>query len=186
MNVWELPTSLEIGGVGFAIRSDFRAVLDVLKAFNDPDLEDDEKAIVCLKILYEDFDKIPQEKYEGAFQKAVEFIDAGSTSDDSPKPRLMDWEQDAPILIPAVNKVLGTECRVAPYLHWWTFLGAYMEIGEGLFSSVISIRNKKAKGEKLEKYERTFYRENKKLVDFEKRYSEEELQEQERLKALLG
>ena len=54
-----------------------------------------------------------------------------------------------------------------------------MEIGEGLFSSVISIRNKKAKGEKLEKYERTFYRENKKLVDFEKRYSEEELQEQE-------
>ena len=45
---------------------------------------------------------------------------------------------------------------------------------------------KKAKGEKLEKYERTFYRENKKLVDFEKRYSEEELQEQERLKALLG
>ena len=89
MNVWELPTSLEIGGVGFAIRSDFRAVLDVLKAFNDPDLEDDEKAIVCLKILYEDFDKIPQEKYEEAFQKAVEFIDAGSTSDDSPKPRLM-------------------------------------------------------------------------------------------------
>jgi len=163
VNVWELPTSLEIGGVGFAIRSDFRAVLDVLKAFNDPDLEDDEKAIVCLKILYEDFDKIPQEKYEEAFQKAVEFI-----------------------LIPAVNKVLGTECRVAPYLHWWTFLGAYMEIGEGLFSSVISIRNKKAKGEKLEKYERTFYRENKKLVDFEKRYSEEELQEQERLKALLG
>lgn len=61
-----------------------------------------------------------------------------------------------------------------------------MEIGEGLFSSVISIRNKKAKGEKLEKYERTFYRENKKLIDFEKRYSEEELQEQERLKALLG
>lgn len=88
MNVWELPTSLEIGGVGFAIRSDFRAVLDVLKAFNDPDLEDDEKAIVCLKILYEDFDKIPQEKYEEAFQKAVEFIDAGSTSDDSPKGKL--------------------------------------------------------------------------------------------------
>ena len=73
MNVWELPTSLEIGGVGFAIRSDFRAVLDVLKAFNDPDLEDDEKAIVCLKILYEDFDKSPQEKYEEAFQKAVLF-----------------------------------------------------------------------------------------------------------------
>lgn len=186
MNVWELPTSLEIGGVGFNIRSDFRAVLDVLKAFNDPDLENDEKALICLKIIYVDFEKIPTEQYDEAMRKALEFIDAGTTTDDSPKPRLMDWDQDAPIIIPAVNKVLGSECRVAKHLHWWTFFGAYMEIGEGLFSSVISVRNKRAKGEKLEKYERAFYRENKKLIDLDKKYSEEEIKEQERLKELLG
>ena len=47
------------------------------------------------------------------------------------------------------------------YLHWWTFLGAYMEIGESLFSQILSVRMKKAKGKKLEDWEREFYKENK-------------------------
>ena len=56
---------------------------------------------------------------------------------------LMDWEQDAPIIIPSVNRVLGKEIRALPYLHWWTFMGAYMEIGESLFSQVVSLRKKR-------------------------------------------
>ena len=61
-------------------------------------------------------------------------------------------------------------------MHLWTFIGAYMEIGEGLFSNIIHIRQKKAKGKKLEKWEQEFYKENKSLIDFqhkEKRSNEE-------------
>jgi len=69
------------------------------------------------------------------------------------------------------------------YLHWWTFFSYYMEIGEGLFSQVVSIRSKKAQHKKLEKYEQEFYRENKKLVDIRKPLSEEEQRQDDAMRA---
>ncbi len=186
MNVWELPSTLEVGGKNWTIRTDFRAILDVLRYFNDPDYEDDEKIIVCLDILYEDFESMSMNLYQEAIEKAVEFIDMGIKDDGRKKPHVMDWEQDAAIIIPSVNSVLHTEIRSVRYMHWWTFLGAYMEIGEGLFSQVVNIRHKKAKGQKLDKQEKEFYRENKAIIDLKEKYSQEELEEQERLKEILG
>lgn len=181
-SAWEFPTSLNIGGVDYKIRTDYRAVLDVLTALADPDLTDSDpqmtaymQSSVVLEIMFPDFESIPIEHIQEALDKVAEFIDMG-ISDDSKKPKTMDWEQDAPIIIPAINKVLNCEIRAQKYIHWWTFLGAYMEIGEGLFSNIINIRQKKAKGKKLEKYEQEFYRENKHLIDFKQKSqrSEEE------------
>lgn len=186
MDAWKLPTSLEISGVVWDIRTDFRAILDILKYFNDPNYTDDEKWEICLDILFVDFEKMDPDDYQEAMEKATDFIDMGIKEDSSFKPRIMDWEQDAPIIIPSINKVLCKEVRAVDYLHWWTFLSAYMEIGEGLFSEVLSIRSKKAKGKKLENYEKEFYKENKNLVDLGIKYTDEELAEQEKLKALLG
>lgn len=183
MSAWELPTALDVGGTSYAIRSDFRVVLDILRHYASPDYESDEKALICLGILY--VDDIPQELYEEAYKKAIDFIDAGIQDDGKPKPRTMDWDQDAPLIVPAINKVLGGEVRAMPYLHWWTFVGAYMEIGEGVFSSVLSIRQKKAKHKKLEKYEQEFYRENKSLIDMQPRLSAEEQAEIDRLNEML-
>lgn len=182
MNVWNFPTSLNIGGVEYEIRTDYRVILDLLMALNDPELSDSDNKIsaymqsrVILEIMFPDCDNIPQEHIQEALNKVTEFIDMG-IGDDSKKPKTMDWEQDAPIIIPAINKVLNKEIRAEKYMHWWTFLGAYMEIGEGLFSNIIHIRQKKAKGKKLEKWEQDFYKENKSLIDFqhkEKRSNEE-------------
>lgn len=185
-SVWELPTSLDIGGVGFSIRTDFRVILDILNYFSDPEYEPDEQTAICIRILYEDWEKIPPELYEEATEKARWFIDAGMTNDGKPKPRTMDWEQDAPLIISAVNHVTGHEIRAVPYMHWWTFVGAYMEIGTSLYSTVVSIRQKKLKHKKLEKQEQEFYNANKDLVDLKRRYTEEEKAEQERLKEMLG
>ena len=44
-SAWEFPTSLSIGGTDYEIRTDYRAVLDLLAALNDKDLEDDDKRI---------------------------------------------------------------------------------------------------------------------------------------------
>ena len=189
MTAWDLPSSLSIGGEDFSIRTDFRAILDILAAYSDPDLEDDEKMLVCLSILYVDFEKIPQEHYEEAMKKAIEFIDMGQTPDDKPSPRLMDWEHDAAVIIPEVNKNLGYEVRTSKETHWWTFLGAYMGIGDGLYSNIINIRQKRSKGKKLEKYEQEYYRENKKLIDLPAHLTEEQQKasddEKERLEKLL-
>lgn len=181
MSAWELPTSLEIGGTEYPIRTDFRAILDILSYFADPDYENDEKWMICMDILFGDPQIIPFPFWEEAQKKIVSFIDMGLEDDGRPTPRAMDWEQDAPIIIPAVNRVMGSEVRSMKYLHWWTFLGAYMEIGDSLFSSVLHIRAKRAAGQKLEKEEQKFYRENKRLIDLKRRYSKEELEEQKRL-----
>ena len=45
---------------------------------------------------------------------------------------------------------------MADYIHWWTFMGYYMSIGECLYSTILSIRDKILNGKKLEKYEREF------------------------------
>ena len=56
----------------------------------------------------------------------------------------------------------------------------------GQLSALVSIRDKLVRGKKLEKWEQEYYRKNKDKVDLKKRYSAEELAEQERLKKLLG
>ena len=141
-----------------------------------------------MKRLYRDgFYQIPQEHMEEAILQAKWFVDCGQEEDDKkPAKKVMDWEQDEPILFPAINKVAGMETRAAPYIHWWTFSGYFMEIEEGAFSTVLGIRQKKAKGKKLEKWEQEFYRNNKKLCDIRKRYTEEEQAEIDYWNNLLG
>ena len=43
MSAYDLPVTLEVAGKEYGIRSDFRAVLDILIAMTDPDLSDYEK-----------------------------------------------------------------------------------------------------------------------------------------------
>lgn len=184
MDVWELPASLQVGGADWKIRTDFRAILDILMFFNDPEYEPDEQWEICLDILYEDYREMPGELKQEAAERAIDFIDMGIKDEGNKMPHTMDWEQDAVLIIPSVNRVLGKEIRSIPYMHWWTFLGAYMEIGESLFSQIVNIRQKKAQGKKLEKWEKEFYTANKSMVDLKKKYTEKEKAEQEFLKSL--
>lgn len=188
MSVWNLPTSLQVGGVGYFIRTDFRVILDILEAYNDPDNDPEERNLICLWTLYRDIESMPPEHYQEALDKAVEFIDAGFAPDKNAgnKPTLMDWEQDAALIIPAVNRVAGKEIRSLDYLHWWTFLGYYMEIGESLFTTIVGIRDKRARRKKLEKHEQEFYKENRHLIMLQKKKSQREREEQEALRKLLG
>lgn len=187
MTAYELPTSLNISGVDFSIRTDFRAIIDILIAWNDPELDEQAKSIVMLQILYEDWQNIPPECLSEACQKACEFIDCGQTDDpNKPKPRLMDWEQDGGMIIPAVNKVAHKEVRAVPYMHWWTFFGYFMESGECLFNTVVGIRSKKAKGERLDKWEKKFYHDNKNIIDIKTRLSEEEQAYKDALNEMLN
>lgn len=186
MNAWELPTSLSVGGQEWKIRTDFRAVLDILKYFADPEYEPDEQWAICLDILYEDFEQIPPYLHEEAAKQAVEFIDMGIKDNGKKKPTLMNWEHDAPIIIPAINKEAGMEVRAVPYMHWHTFLGHYMSIGESLYAHVISIRAKRAKGKKLEKWEEEFCKDNKTLIDLQNKSRERSQEEKDELRALFG
>lgn len=187
--IGRLPTTLNINGTNRAIRSDFRVALLIFQAFNDPELSEQEKAWVMLDCLYEDLESIPPEDYQEAYDQAVWFLDGGIQEDETKyraSKKVLDWEQDEQMIFSSVNKVAGKEIRAVDYLHWWTFLGYFNEIGEGLLSTVISIRQKKNKGKKLEKYEQEFYRENKTLIDIKTRLTAEEQAEKEYLEKLLN
>lgn len=176
-----------MNGRSYAIRTHYKAILDILCAFDDPELENEERVYVCLYILYEDFNSMPERDYEEAFKAALEFIEHGTASDSqTPSVRLMDWEQDERLLFPAINKVAGFETRSVDYLHWWTFLGYYMEMSDGVFSQILGMRAKKAKGKPLEKWEREYWQANKGICELKTKLSAEEQEAKDRLNALLG
>lgn len=185
VNHWELPTSISVNNTEYAIRTDYRAVMDLLTAFSDKEMlgESEEetniiRALLILNILF--VDEVKPEDQNEAIKKAIEFIDMGiESSRDVKKPTLMDWDQDAPLIIPAINKVLGREIRADKYMHWWTFLSAYMEIGECSFTHIINIRDKKAKGKKLEKWELEYIQEHKEIVLLREKLNEKEQLERE-------
>ena len=182
---FELPRTLDYGHGPRAIRADFRVALDILAAFDDPELSETEKAYICLHNLYEDFERMPPEEYAEAYRAAVAFIDHGAGGDGGGL-RTVDWEQDAPLLFPAVNRVAGYEVRDAAFLHWWTFLGMFMEIRESVYATVLSLRQKKARGVKLERWEQDFWRRNAGICRLRLRLTEAEKEEKERLRAVLG
>lgn len=178
---YDLPTSMEIGGTEYEIRTDYRAVIDIMAALSDPDLTDQERAQAVLSIFYfsPDWTQIPPEYMREAIEKILWFINCGEQKSGKKKPPLMSWEQDFPYIAAPVNKIIGTDIRGIQYdpktnkggLHFWTFISAYYEIGDCLFAQIVNIRSKKAKGKKLDKSEQQFYRENRHLVDMKTTYT---------------
>ncbi|MDE7098781.1 MAG: bacteriophage Gp15 family protein [Ruminococcus sp.] len=186
--IGELPESLEIGGKLYKINADFRVILNIFQAFDDPELTEREKCFVCMKNLFADFESIPEKDLQTAINQAYWFVGGGNMPEknDVQKAKIIDWEQDESLYFPAINKVAGFETRAVKFLHWWTFLGYFNEIGEGLFSQILHIRSKKSDGKKLEKWEKEFLQKNKNIVEIRKKYTQEEIEKQKILLARLG
>jgi hypothetical protein len=197
-----LPEELTVGGEEYPIRTDYRNVLDVFEAFQNPDLSDVEKWEVAIYMMFECFSC-----YDDAFEAAeagflVEgaengfpideaikqiswFISAGQPEKQVLEQPTYNWTQDEQMIFSAVNKVAGRETRELEYLHWWTFLGYFNEVGEGTFSFIVGIRHKLNKGKKLEKHEKEFLSLNKELVLMKKPLTKEEQEQEDAYKSLL-
>lgn len=174
--MYDLPTGADVNGVEYAIRSDYRAVLDICAALSDPELDAQGKATVALMIFYPDYESIPPEHYGKALEQCFRFINGGIEDTEQRAPKLVDWEQDFQYIVAPVNRVLGQEIRALEYLHWWSFLSAYYEIGGNcMFAQIVQIRDKLARGKQLDKAECEWYRHNRSLVDFKQQtYTEAE------------
>jgi len=164
MDKYTLPTFVKINNVKCSFKTDFRDILKLLEIFNEPNLLEEEKFVIALKYFYHTDDYLAD--VPTAIKSMTEFIDMAET-DETPsnmpkshsKP-LYDWEQDFNIIVAPINRVLGYDVRGAEYVHWWTFLSAFMEIGECTFNTYVSIRDKLNRGKKLEKYEEKILKDN--------------------------
>lgn len=184
MTPWQLPTRAVIGGKVYDLHADYRDILEIFSYLDNPDMPEYLRWQVALALFYEG--EISEEDTQEAITYLVTFLNGGRREEQRPAPRLLDWEQDAAMIVADVNKVAGQEIRAMDFLHWWSFLAWFHAIGEGQLSTVVAIREKLQRGKPLETWEKEFYRGNKEKVDLPKRYSAQDLQEQDRLKELLG
>lgn len=141
-------------------------VLGCFDVLNDVELSEQERTIACLVIFYEDFTvesvlSLDRDITKSLLDNAFLFFNCGQehTSGET-NYKTIDWEQDSQLISSAVNKVAGKEVRAETYLHWWTFMGYFNAVGESALATVVGIRSKIAKGNKLEKYEMQFRKDN--------------------------
>lgn len=166
--MYELPTTVTVNDKEYKIREngDFRIIIKVIEICQDLDLTDQERSIAALTVFYADI-----EEYDDIFvifddvQEAVtammKFIACGDEDIGyKAKLKVIDWVQDEKLIIAEINKVAGKEVRAEPYVHWWTLVGYFMTIEEGSLSMIVGIRDKLARGKKLEKHEREFKQQN--------------------------
>lgn len=184
MTGWELPKAAVIGGKTYHLRTDYREILEIFSYLQDETSPEFLRLQIALALFYEE--QIPDADFAEAAEHFRWFVNCGQEEPKDPGPQLLSWEQDAQEIAADVNKVAGREIRELPYVHWWTFLGWFHGIGEGNLSMLVGIRDKLRRGKKLEPCEQEYYRRNKNRVTLQKKYSAEELAEQERLQALLG
>ena len=166
--MYEIPTSILIEGKEFNIRNkgDYRTILDCLVAMGDSELSTEERVASSLIIFYEDINSLEDlqnfPNKETAVLEMFKFFNCGQLESPgaSVNYKLIDWEQDSQLISSAINKVANKEIRLEPYLHWWTFMGYYLAVGESALATVLNIRNKLKQGKKLEKHELEFKRNN--------------------------
>lgn len=165
---WDLPTEVTVDGATYHIHNkcEYRVVLDVIETLNDGDYDEKERMVVALMQFYDELNRhnIAECQHIETLAKAmVDIINCGKHDENQHghHQALMDWNHDLPILAPPINRILGYSVRSKDaYTHWYDFVGAYMEIGgDCVFSNVVSIRNKRAKGKRLDKGELEFFRE---------------------------
>lgn len=178
-----LPVEIEIDGEKYPInkKGDYEVILDVIEVLIDNELTEQERIGTALCIFY-DFN-IPS-NIETAVNEMYKFINYGEEekTNTSVKP-IMNWSKDFPLLTAPINRVVGYDIRSRDYVHWWTVVSAYMEIGKCTFQTIISIRDKKRKGKKLDKWEEEFYKENRSKIDLSVDFSPDE---EKYFKDLLG
>jgi len=180
--MYSLQTSVEVNQASFAIRNkgDFRMVLDCFEALNDTELTPVERMYSALIIFYEDLNSLEDifeyKDYLTELENSMMTFFNGGDSDvqsNTHNYKLIDWNKDSNLICSAINNVAKQEIRALDYLHWWTFLGYYISIGECLLSTVVSIRYKIAKNEKLEKHEKKFRQDNPEYFNIDLRTSEQ-------------
>lgn len=167
--MYELPTSVVVNERQFNIRKkgDYRVVLDCFNALNDAELSEDERVLASLLIFYNEFDELEdlptdEETLAGLLKQMFWFMNVGSDEANGAHSdfTIIDWKQDEQMVTSAINKVAGQEVRLVEYMHWWTFMGYFMAVGESVLATVVGIRSKIAKHEKLEKWEQKFKKDN--------------------------
>ena len=107
---WTLPTQAALSGGAYAIRTDYRDILELLRWLGgqaDPALDQAERWYVAMGLFYPEFDAMTQNVWPEATRFLAEFLAAGRREEPRPGPALMDWQQDAALIAAGTARAAG-------------------------------------------------------------------------------
>lgn len=108
-----LPKSVDIDGQEFAIRYDYRVILDIFEAMNDPDSSEEDRALDVLQIFYVDFDELTD--YDAAIKEVFDSSTAARSHGSRKAPTLWTGLWTSPASLP-----LSTVCWAMKPALWTT------------------------------------------------------------------
>lgn len=158
---------------GFLIRTDFRIGLQIYACLNDKSLNDQERYLIALKLLYGN--GIP-----GNIQVALDglmwFLNLGEPIDEKNKPiskkPVMDFEIDSSRIYSGFKSKFNIDLNKVR-MHWFEFRYLLLELKDCHMSDVIEIRQKKI-DKNMPLDQRIEYRKLKKLYSITDTSAEDE------------
>lgn len=181
-DLWSLPKEAALGGKIYPHKTDYRQMLKLMALLERQEMPLRLRWLTALAYFYEV--PVPAGQEEAAMAYLGAFLTCGQK--ETPGPKLLDWQLDAPEIIADINAVAGQEVRSLPYLHWWSFLSFFQGIREGRLSALVAIREKLNRGKKLEPHEQEYYRAHKDKVRLRPAESAEDAARRRALEALMG
>ena len=103
--LWSLPDALAVGEMEIPINGDFRNILQVMAVLEDSRFPVFYRWHRAIALFYKA--PVPQALEYAAMQAMADFIRYGAP--DTPGPKLLDWQQDAGLILADVNKAAGQE-----------------------------------------------------------------------------
>lgn len=121
------------------INTDYRTALACLKAINDDEITDIERAYAVISLLFGEDTEI--QDTDEALKKATYFLCCGKKNKQNNDEIVMDFEQDEEYIRTSIRTDFGINLNEVDYMHWWE----YNELIHGLteqciLSKVIGIR----------------------------------------------
>lgn len=168
----KFPTKIKINNDIFEINTDFRNCLKIIEAYEDEELTIIEKHMIMLKRLYV---QLPDD-LEQATLKGIKFLNCGEESNNLHETkRTYSFQKDGKYIYSAISQSHHLDLSEINYLHWWKFCYLFLDIKKDTtFSSILSLRQKKNKGQ-LNKEEKKVFMESREILDLE--FSKEESEE---------
>jgi hypothetical protein len=108
----------------------------VILAFEDDQLTGYEKQMIMLENL------------QAALEMGMKFLDGGKVGEDEDSgPRLFSFEKDANLIFAAFRQTHGIDLQNIEYLHWWSFLALFMDLGaDTAFCNLVGLRKRVKSG----------------------------------------
>lgn len=174
----DLPSKIRVNNNIYNINCDYRTIIRILIAMEDPTLYHEEKIYIMLKLLYKE--EVSSKDIEEACRKASLFIDMGKEfKNDKKEKRIYSFTKDGNYILTGINSTHKIDISETPMLHWWKFMVLFMDMStECFFNELIYYRKRKAEG-KLTKEEKIKYKKIKELVDLDEIPTEETIKLQE-------